>query len=460
MGVCGSKPKGCVGDRVDSPKKKNRRRRRNIQRRVSSSDRSHAIPALQARASTDALWFDCISVAESEQDDDFYSVRDDVVSVSGSENASGLTITSPRGFCRKDLCKNAPHDHSSDQQQKPRETSHPKNEGTSVNVDEVSTACVGESRGGDQTAHALDHCGLLPNNCLPCLASTVDKRSPGCQSLTPSSRRKPLSRLSFKWREGHADPSPTLFSPKVLRQRPIAGCTVSYCPIEKTMPDSWSPLEPSTFKVRGKTYFRDKKKELASNCAAFYPFGVDIFLSQRKIDHIARFVELPAVNITGDVPCILIVNIQMPLYPATLFQGENDGEGMNLVLYFKLSESFSKDLPLHFRENINRLINDEVERVKGFPVDSIVPFRERLKILGGVGNMEDLPLSATQKKLMNTYNEKPLLSRPQHEFYLGENYFEIDLDVHRFAFLSRKGIEALHDKLKLFILNFGLTIQV
>ncbi|KAH9773626.1 DUF1336 domain-containing protein [Citrus sinensis] len=218
-----------------------------------------------------------------------------------------------------------------------------------VFLDEISSS-VDEGSGKDEGL--LDNCGIIPSNCLPCLASTVpsvEKRRSGSSS-PPRPFKKTASKLSFKWKEGHANA--TLVSSKMLLSRPISGAQVPFCPIEKKMLDSWSQIEPNTFKVRGVNYLRDKKKEFAHNCAAYYPFGVDVFLSQRKIDHIARFVELPAISSHAKLPPMLVVNVQIPLYPTAIFQSEIDGEGISIVLYFKLNESYAKELPLHFQESI------------------------------------------------------------------------------------------------------------
>ena len=44
--------------------------------------------------------------------------------------------------------------------------------------------------------------------------------------------------------------------------------------------------------------------------------------------------------------------MQIPLYPAALFQSEADGEGINIVMYYKINESFTKELSSNFQEGI------------------------------------------------------------------------------------------------------------
>ncbi|KAF3622854.1 putative beta-1,3-galactosyltransferase 19-like [Capsicum annuum] len=486
-----------------------------------------------SQGSTEEAWFDSAAIFESDgSDEDFQSVADDVLSLN-SFDCGRTSVASAKDVHHGDVDVNAHYRLSSDLQRQgelsisnptcssggcsaktainpsnmlPSKDADsrmrlegPHSEVQPVFLDEISSSANGSSRRDDGL---LDNCGILSNNCLPCLASTVapvDKKQ-SLSSTSPSARKKAALKLPFKLKEGNpvaslhelialyfvlrVDESELLqvdeslnmcfalklkddhsriqcytFSSKALLQRPIAGSQVPVCRLEKKMPDSWSHIEPGTFRVRGENYFRDKKKVFAPNYAAYYPFGVDVFLSQRKIFHIARLVELPFIEHSGTLPPILVVNVQIPLYPTTIFQGETDGEGMSFVLYFKLSESYAKELPPHFQESIRRLIDDEVEKVRTFPVEHTVPFRERLKILGRVANMEELPLSVAERKLMHAYSEKPVLSRPQHEFFKGENYFEVDIDMHRFSYISRKGFETFLDRLKLCCLDVGLTIQ-
>ncbi|KAL2523469.1 hypothetical protein Fot_27392 [Forsythia ovata] len=451
MGACVSKPKGCVGvkNKLKKPIRRRGKKSHNLSYKLNRvepsknpSDLSYNNPSFQGNGEP---WFDLDSVIDSDGEDEFYSVQDDV-----SQAGSISTGVTPR-FSNLAHCNGTEFQLISDE---------PPNEvRDSANLEKASVQCRDESAGNDDDMGISHNCGLLSNTLLPCLAcaeSLDQKRKLQCPR-SPSTKKKVSLNTSFKRRDGQ--PNPMLPSPKAIVGRPIAGSQVTRSTLEKKMSESWSQIEPNTFKVRGRNFLRDKKKEFAPNLAAFQPFGVDVFLSPRKIPHIARFVELPAIDTYGEVPPILVVNLQIPLYSATIFQNEYDGEGMNFVFYFKISENYSKALPLHFRENIRRIIDNDIEKIKTFPIDTNAPFRERLKILARVENLEDLQLSTAERKLMNAYNEKPVLTRPQHEFYLGGNYFEIDLDIHRFSYIARKGFEAFQDRIKHCVFDFGLTIQ-
>lgn len=231
--------------------------------------------------------------------------------------------------------------------------------------------------------------------------------------------------------------------------------------------ECWEEADATSFMVRGLHYARTKKKEPCAGC--FYRLtGTDIYSFDQKIDHIARHVRLPDAPRLGpgalqgphedQIPPILIINVQLPTYSPALFGGRTDGKGQSLVYYFTLPEGWEPD---HV-QNKNALHLLERFMADGHEADGTAT-RERLKLIARVANKEEwakaAPLSGAEYRLLSNYNDKPLLTRPQQRFFRGDNYLEIDVDVHCYAYLARKAFSGFIPRLATVVFENAFIIQ-
>ncbi|KAL3636582.1 hypothetical protein CASFOL_018881 [Castilleja foliolosa] len=407
-------------------------------------------------------WFDTLSLLDSDTDDDFSSVHGDLF----PDIATGQVVQYETSSCFLEPKNHLTIVHTQRKELPGLSFVAKSDESKTKKLDRVFLSFNGVKANACEDKSQQN---LLIKSVLPRLSPSVsfnDKIFSTSSYLQQSQRKSTVIRLSITRQS--VDITRKSIDEKEINEfsastkylyRPRAGLLIPCSTNGKPTPGTWSEIEPSTFKLRGDTYFTDKKKSPAQNVSPYTPIGVDLFSCPRKVNHIAQHLELPSLKEDTKLPSLLIVNIQLPIYAPSMFLGEGDGEGLSLVLYFKLSETFETDVSPHFQECIKRFIEDEKESVKGYTKNSVVSFRERLKIMVVVVNPDDLVSSATERKLLAAYNEKPVLSRPQHNFYEGPGYFEIDLDIHHFSYIARKGLEAFRERLGNGILDLGLTIQ-
>ncbi|ETW04825.1 hypothetical protein H310_03952 [Aphanomyces invadans] len=236
----------------------------------------------------------------------------------------------------------------------------------------------------------------------------------------------------------------------------FAGCSLtSVAPdLADTAKGSWTQLDATRFNVRRGPNYKKNKVKAPSGPALLELVATDVFRSDLKVDNIGSKIQLPR-DADGRTD-LLILNTQVPCYtPANPLWGESktDGVGFNFVVYFSIPSAIRAQLDAKHDP-----VNPQLRLLKWFlEEDSAV--RDRLKAIVMVANPADQKLGRMERTLLDTYNGQPIMTRPEHRFYRGDGYFEVDIDAHIFNYLARKGLTGITQHFGHMVVDFGFVME-
>ena len=235
----------------------------------------------------------------------------------------------------------------------------------------------------------------------------------------------------------------------------------------------WSNVPAGDFVVRSAAYLHNRAKR-PSLPALFDLVGVDAFQTRAQkvvpvLPTVARGGLLPhrrdtahspspAACSSAGVPSLLVVSVHLPAYDVSLRNwGQEDGASRTLVFWYRMSRETEETLgrlagqrdaewPPHLRL-LKRLASGCPRTLDTF------------KLVSGVANIRDCRLSPAERALLQRYNRKPLLTRPQHVFVRHGNTMEVALDVHRFAWAGRRGIQTFSSRFPSMLAELAFVLE-
>ncbi|KAI9990291.1 hypothetical protein PInf_021101 [Phytophthora infestans] len=253
-------------------------------------------------------------------------------------------------------------------------------------------------------------------------------------------------------------PKRAAFLGQINGVRISAGASLKMCApsSSEVVTGSWAQVEATRFNVRQGPNYRKTKLKAASAAALLELVAVDVYRSDVKADNVGSIVDLSALKPESGKLDLFIVNCQVPSYqPSNPLWGEKqgDGPGFNFVTYFAIPPAVREmlDAPGESSLQAVRLLKDFMQ-----PQSWV---SERFKAIGIVVNPQEQNLGRAERRLLETYNGQPILTRPQHRFYHGDGYFEVDVDAHDFNYIARKGLVGVSTHACNMILDFGFVLE-
>lgn len=239
--------------------------------------------------------------------------------------------------------------------------------------------------------------------------------------------------------------------------RPRAGFTMADVPGVQLLDG-----DGTDFSLRIGPDYKKHGKKAPSIAHMYHPLTIDVYKNKKVIFHVGSRVTLPpppdghaTPNETG-LPRRLIVNAIIPTDGPPLMGGSVDGSCFQVVVVFGATAAALKQwqeeaTPAY--KLFERFIKNAPEGVT--PSSGDVDVKERLKLLPKADNISSLGLPGW----ITGYNGKPALVTKSGALYRGDDYLEICMNTYRFAFLTKKGVHYLLNRLKDFDFHAAFTLE-
>ena len=251
---------------------------------------------------------------------------------------------------------------------------------------------------------------------------------------------------------------------------------------------TWEGTPASAFHVRGPHYKQAGRKQPSLD--SFYSLvSFDLVKTPAGcVNHVARFINLEKLRPTRShpgFPPLFVVNTQLPDGEPAMFNSAEDGPSRSAIFVFALKASTVDLLEKHHQEQGEgeggregevlppalSLLQEYFQRA---PHDAEV--RGRFKVIASCANLEGLNLPS----FISNYNGKPVLITKSGRLFQGFSssisssssssssppssssdllYLEMDIRVHKFAFLAKKGLRFLLPKFPAMVLEVAFLVE-
>ncbi len=228
---------------------------------------------------------------------------------------------------------------------------------------------------------------------------------------------------------------------------------------------SWSKCPADSYSLRVGPNYSSNKQKAPSPPALLEIVGVDFFSCDSRIDNIASHVKIPAewtaIKLDNpDVPPLFVANFQFPAdFSSSMFKTVDNGAGWSLVFYFRVTDAM-----VGYTNNpatatgaaklyMDYCANAPIACAPDVTANS--PWKNKFKVSTRCENIDNFGLPS----FITSYNAKPVIIRNTGTVVKGENYIEMDINIHKFSSVPKKALEVLFHKFGEMFVSIGLCIE-